>query len=232
MHLFRTISHAVGLSFSLFLLMAASAPVAQAGVVTVTLQVSPATPTSGDWPVGGPVEIIVQALSNGASNQGFAGADFQSTSGWSLTVDPTKLQFVGADTWPYTEYTEYATMPPTVTSSKFQAQAIAKLLYGYELGVTPPGPPSNFLHLKFTVQPGLAVGESAQVAFFGQAMAYNVAKPDLSLNIFGTTTLYSDLGNQGSFLLTRTPEPATLSMILVGIGFALRARRMRAGRDA
>ena len=156
---------------------------------------------------------------------------FQSTSGWGLTVDPTQLQFVGADTWPYTEYTEYL-MPPSVTPSTFEAQAIAKILYEYGLGVTPPGPPSNFLHLKFTVQPGLAVGESAQVAFFGEAMAYNVLKPDLSLNIFGTTTLYSDLGNQGSFLLTRTPEPATLSMILVGIGFALRARRTRAGRDA
>lgn len=242
-------TNAVRHQFPLALILLVAFCSAPAQAAKVSLDVNPATPTSGSWNAGDLIEIILQVAVDGQTDQGFSGSDFKGD-GRGLTVDTNYVRirdvlfnstlqvdvedsaaaFDGVagyemdnDTWWYGPFTDFA---GTVdfTDASLEAVVGAPTEAGFQLGLSGP---INYLHLILEVQPGMTVvGASTEVTFVGQLVSYDLAGPNQT-SVFGNLSpLGSDMGS-GSFTLTNVPEPYAGVIMLVGVLALLRRRRIR-----
>lgn len=220
-----------------------------AATVTVSLIAGPTSELSGEWTAGNLLEIVVQATSDGASGQGFSGADFGS-GGFGITVDGAKLKihdvlFNGTlqvdteasatsfnnvlgylkadDTWVYDEFTDFIPPAPPDTRNIILTDTSMRAIASAVLGEYDLGraAPADFLHIVLEVQAGFTPNSTAGVTFYGQMGAFGVAQADIRSNIFGT--IGNDI-NTGTLALTNLPEPASVVLVLIGCA-ALSARR-------
>lgn len=223
--------------------------VVQASITTITLDVDPSTPTSGNWSTGDLVEIIIRASSSGDPGQGFSGADFL-TDFRGIFVDTGKvkihdiLYFLGetgiqvdteenadlyngyggysmaGDTWVYDDFPDF-TGDVIMEAGSFEAIVMSS---GDDLDLGIDGQPVNFLHVVFEIQSGFDVGESTDVTYTGQLGAYGQEIGDeVWSDIFGEFTQSDDA--TGSFSLTLTPEPTTALLLLVGMAATVVRRK-------
>jgi len=121
------------------------------------------------------------------------------------------------DTW---VYDSLASFLGSVDMAPSSFEAIARLPLGGDssLGTVTP---VSFLQLVLEVQPGLVCGGSANVTFRGELVAFDVPQEQTTSMVFGSQ------GQEGSFTLTNTPEPATTAMLLVGLGYVVGVLRRR-----
>jgi hypothetical protein len=224
-------------------------PAAQATTVTISLDVSSGTPTSGNWSAGTLVPIIITAESDGsaAQDEGVYGADFQSSDFGITVADTGKVKvhdvlyaasvqvdkesdatsydgnfgYVKADdTWVYEEF-ERLLYDAEMADGSFEATARLKDTDQTDLGI---GAPVDFAYLVLEVQSGFLPGQSTSVTFKGQVIvAGGFPEENTRADIFGTTS--GSAVGEGSFTLTNIPEPATGVLVLVGLGALLRRRR-------
>jgi len=226
-----------------------------AEATTISLDVSPATPTTGMWSAGDLIEVVITASSDGAANQGFAGADFKSGDYALSVLDPTRLKIhdvlvahpiqggIQIDTesdaalwdgaYGYVKaddcwvYDGYADFLGDVVMSESSFEAVASAPIGADQSAGVASPVS-FVHLVLEVQGGFSPGESSSVRFYGHVAAYNTEELETSSVIFGTP---GGAINSGNFNVTIIPDPATGLVLLAGGAVAaLRRRRPGTGR--
>jgi hypothetical protein len=243
-------------ALALVVMVAFSCSPAAADPVFVTLEVSPATPPEGDWGPGSLVEIIILASTDGASNQGFSGADFLTGDLGIRVLDPTRLHIhdvrafgtfqvdtetdaanyqgtggseylMAEDTWVYDEFAVFQGSVD-MTDTTFEAVARCDLqTYGDGLGTG--GIPVEFLHVVLEIQGDWAMGEMSLLEFYGQVGAYNQPEEQTGSIIFGSRSDPPGSVNTGRLLLTRVPEPCTAVLLLTGLAALLGRRRRRPG---
>jgi hypothetical protein len=224
--------------------------------VYVTLEVSPATPTAGNWGPGSLVEMTILGSTDGGPNQGFSGADFRTDALGIRVLDPTRLHIhdvkafgsfqvdtesdaetyegtagsgyvKSEDSWAYDEYSVFQGSVD-MTDTTFEAVAMCDLQqYGDGLGTG--GVPVEFLHIVLEIQGDWPMGASSAVEFYGQVGAYNQPEEETGSIIFGSQLDPPGSVNMGQFTLTRVPEPSTVLLLLSGVAvFSGKTRRRTA----
>ncbi len=237
---------------ALFMLALASATtVAQA--TKVTLDVSPATDTSGTWVAGDLVEVVIRVASDGDDTHGFHGGDFKSGDFAISVLDPTKLKIhdvwgihpidglkqidtqtdalltAGNDPSYKTSedtwvYSNFTDFVGSVDVSDTSLEAVASATTAAGFGQGSNSNPVSFLHMVFEVQPSFGPGQTASVVFYGQVNAYNTAEQDTTSDFFGTQGLAV---NTGAFVIEMLPEPSAVAIFLAGLGVLARKRHWR-----